>query len=110
MAEQSGRPSATDVVELPERGRFEVQLDGVTVGFTAYRDNGSERTFTHTEVDTAHEGRGLATQLIRAALDATRTAGLWVNPQCPAVRRFVEREAAYLDLVPPARRTEHELG
>ena len=105
-----GGPGLSEVVDVPQRGRFEVLLDGEVAGYTLYRDNGGERTFPHTEVDEGFQGRGLATVLIRAALDATRAAGLTVNPVCPAVRRFISREGAYLDIVPPARQAEHGLG
>ena len=39
----------------------------------------------HTEVDEEFGGRGLATILVREALDATRAAGLRIVPVCPMV-------------------------
>jgi len=56
--------------------------------------------FTHTEIDDAFEGQGLGSTLVRAALDAARTRGLAVRPDCPFVRGYVARHSEYLNLVP----------
>ncbi len=98
------------VQDAPERGRFEIVVDGVTAGFTEYSDDAGLRTFPHTLVDDAFQGRGLASRLIRAALDATRAAGLQVLPVCPAVQRYIAKHPDYLDLVPPERRAEANLA
>ena len=42
---------------------------------------------------------GLASQLIRSALDEARAAGREVLPFCPFVRSFIQRHPAYVDLV-----------
>jgi predicted GNAT family acetyltransferase len=56
--------------------------------------------FVHTEIDDAFEGRGLGSILVRAALDAARSRGLAVRPDCPFVRGYIARHPEYLDLVP----------
>ncbi len=91
--------NAVSVVDAPERHRFEVSVDGATVGFCDYADEAGVRAFPHTEVDEAYGGRGLATVLIRTALDASRVAGLTVRPQCAAVRHFIDKHPEYADLV-----------
>ncbi len=100
-----------EVRDAPERHRFEILVDGQVAGHTAYRSRPQPlvRVFPHTEIDPAHQGRGLAGILIRGALDATRAAGLGVIPLCPAVRRYIARHPAYLDLVPADRRAEFDL-
>ncbi|HMB91131.1 MAG TPA: GNAT family N-acetyltransferase [Rhodothermales bacterium] len=57
--------------------------------------------FTHTEVPPELEGQGLATKLIRTALDHARTQRLTVMPLCPFVKAFILRHPEYRDLVKP---------
>lgn len=44
-------------------------------------------------VDEEFGGRGLATVLVQAAVDATREVGLLVVPVCPLVQGFVTKHA-----------------
>ncbi len=102
--------STSRVVDNPEAGRFEIYADGTLAGFSAYQRNGSTVAFTHTEMDPEFEGRGLASVLIRRALDAVRAAGDSVLPFCPFVRAYITRHAEYVDLVPPGQRPRFDLG
>ena len=86
-------------VRQVDADHFAVSAAGVDVGRTDFRDRAGVRVFTHTEIDPAYEGRGLASVLIRAALDATRSDGLTVRPLCPFVRAFIERHEDYADLL-----------
>jgi predicted GNAT family acetyltransferase len=79
--------------------RFEITVDGVPAGHADYHDGPGGRAFNHTEIADEFEGQGLASQLIRFALDEARTAGRKVLPFCPFVRGFIERHSDYLDLV-----------
>jgi predicted GNAT family acetyltransferase len=90
--------------------RYEL-LDGDDVGVIAeYRRGEQAITFTHTETLTGHEGKGLAKQLVTAALDEARATGLAVLPECPYVRKVIaENPAAYLDLVPLDARARFDL-
>jgi len=100
---------ATAVVEDRPGSRFEVLVDGETAGFVAYRRSGSALSFTHTEIDDRFEGRGLASVLVRGALDAARAEGMAVLPFCPFVRRYISRHQEYLDLVPVDQRARFQL-
>lgn len=82
-----------EVRDNPVSHRFEVWVDADLAGFADYQDADGVRTFVHTKVDPAFEGRGLATELIRAALDRTRAAGLEIVPVCPFVKAYIAREA-----------------
>ena len=93
----------------PEQHRFEIRYGGQLAGFADYRDRDDVRSFLHTEVEPAYAGRGLASQLIRTALDATRTAGLQVLPFCPFVKAFIAKHPDYVDLVPADHRARFEL-
>ena len=65
----------------------------------AYQIEGDTIVFTHTLVPKAIEGRGVASKLIRAALDSARDAGLKVVAQCPFVAAYIERHPEYRGLL-----------
>lgn len=89
----------------PDEGRYDVLLDGATVGFAEYRLRGERILFLHTEVDPGHEGAGLASQLVREALADVREKRLELVPLCPFVAGYVRRHPDdYLDLVPESMR------
>jgi len=77
---------------------FELDVDGHRA-IAAYQIEGDTIVFTHTLVPKAIEGRGVASKLIRAALDSARDAGLKVVPQCPFVAAYIERHPEYRELV-----------
>ena len=88
-----------EVRDHPEALQFEIWVDGSLAGFTRYSDRAGVRVFPHTELEEEFSGRGLSNPLIRGALDATRAAGLRVQPLCPAVARFIEKHPDYADLL-----------
>jgi predicted GNAT family acetyltransferase len=100
-------PTVTDV---PERRRFEINVDGGVVGFAEYERRPGVIAFVHTEIDPSQDGAGLGTLLVTAALDAARAEGLAVLPFCTFVRGFIDRHREYLDLVPVERRAKLGLG
>jgi uncharacterized protein len=67
------------------------------------------RAFTHTEIDPRFEHRGLATELIRAALDDVRAQRLHILPLCPFVQAFLVEHRDYLDLVEAPHRAAFNL-
>ena len=85
-----------------EPGRFTISVDGRTVGFAEFSDRTGRRTFFHTEVDPAFQGRGLASIVVKAALDATRDAGLRIVAPCSMVADYLAKSGAYAELVDPA--------
>lgn len=92
--------TAFAVTDNAERERFEIATEGTLAGFTQYRRRPGLVAFVHTEIDPRFEGRGLASALIRGALDASRADGLKVLPFCPFVNAYIEKHAEYADLVP----------
>jgi uncharacterized protein len=82
-----------------ESGRFTIAVDGSTAGFTEIKDQDGRRTFTHTEVDDAFQGRGLATILIGEALQQTRDGGLRIVPVCSMVADYVKEHSEFDDVV-----------
>jgi len=92
------------VVDVPERGRFEIRDDGRAVGLASYHVDSGTMTLPHTEVDPALGGRGLGTTLVREVLAAARERGLHVLPYCSFVRHYLHEHPADLDLVAEADR------
>jgi uncharacterized protein len=97
---------STTVTDNEDLQRFEIYDDGELAGFTDYHQAGDVMIFRHTEIDDRFRGRGLATELIRSALDDVRTRGFAVRPVCPLVRRFIVEHEDYHDLVRSADRAQ----
>lgn len=91
-----------EVTDNAPLSRFEITVDGQVAGFAEYRLTPDRIVFTHTEVGDAYEGQGLASQLVKRALDVSRDTGLKVVPLCPYVARFIKRHPEYQDLVAEA--------
>jgi len=92
-------PENVAVVDSPDEQRYEILADGELAGFAEYRPRPGRLVFTHTETLPGFEGHGLASRLIRDALDDVRRRGLKATPVCPFVRRFIEDHPEYADLV-----------
>lgn len=82
-----------------EQGRYVAEREGNELGYAQYERADGVTTFTHTVVDPANEGQGIASTLVRAALDAERAAGRRIVPVCPFVVSYVDRHPEYADLV-----------
>ena len=82
-----------------EAERFSISVDGQRVGFAEFVDRDGRRIFPHTQVAPAFQGRGLATILVREALEATRSTGLKIVPQCWMVAEFIDKNPEFADLL-----------
>ena len=86
------------IEHLPERGLFQTRVGGL-VGVAEYRLSDGVMMMTHTEVDPALQGRGIAGALVDAALAYARANGLKVNPLCSYVRAHMRRHPQTQDLL-----------
>ena len=77
---------------------FELVVDGHRA-IAAYQIEGDTIVFTHTIVPKAIEGCGVASKLIRGALDQVRDRGLKVVAQCPFVAAYIKRHPDTQDLL-----------
>ena len=100
---------APTVTDVSDRKRFEIAVDGAVLGFAEYRRRPGIISFIHTEIDSARNGEGLGTLLVKTALDTARAEGLAVLPYCPFVQGFIDRHREYLELVPAERRAKFAL-
>jgi uncharacterized protein len=93
---------STEIVDAPERDRFELVRDGERLGFVDYRPAGASLIIAHTEIDADHEGEGLGSALVGGMLDQLRAAGRTVIPLCPFTAAYIARHPDYVDVVDPS--------
>lgn len=84
-----------------ESGKYSIAVEGKTVGHTAVADRDNQRVFYHTEIDDEFGGRGLATILVREALEATRADGKRVVPVCDMVAGVLKKHSEFDDITDP---------
>ncbi|XXQ68627.1 GNAT family N-acetyltransferase [Neisseriaceae bacterium B1] len=78
--------------------RFTYTENGITAHLD-YSDHNGIRTITHTIVPTELGGRGIGTQLARAALDDASVQNLRIRSLCSFIDHFVSKETQYQDLL-----------
>jgi uncharacterized protein len=88
-----------------DKQQYEAKLNGKVVAFAEYRPIGQSVMFTHTEVNEDLEGKGVAGQLIRFALEDTKAKGMTAIPMCPFVKIFIQRHKDFIDVVHPSHRS-----
>ncbi|HYI60587.1 MAG TPA: GNAT family N-acetyltransferase [Acidimicrobiales bacterium] len=98
-----------EVTDHPERGRYEVTVDGAAAGFCDHHERDGVVVLPHTVVDPRFRGRGLAAHLVRRALGDARARGLHVAPQCWYVAQYIGDNPEHLDLVPEGDRGRYGL-
>jgi uncharacterized protein len=72
--------------------RFTLERDG-SVAQLDYTLTGDVMTITHTRVPPPIRGRGVAAELMSAALAAARGAGWSVNPACSYAAAYMAKQA-----------------
>lgn len=77
--------------------RFETVVDGQHCELD-YRLSGQVMTITHTGVPVAVEGRGIASALTQAAMEAARAEGWTVVPACAYAATWLRRHPEFADL------------
>ena len=87
------------VVDVPERGRFEIRDGERVIGLASYHVDGDVMTLPHTEIDPSMGGRGLGTTLVREVLAAARSRQLHVLPYCSFIRKYLHDHPEDIDLV-----------
>ena len=88
-----------EIRDIPEESAYVVSIDGERAGKAVYVTRHGRRVFTHTEVDDAHTGSGVAASLVRYALDDMRAREMRIVPLCPFFRSYIARHPEYADLV-----------
>lgn len=88
-----------DVRHNEAASRFEAMVNGL-VCRVDYRLADGVMYLVHTEVPSALEGRGIAAELVRAALTFAEANGLAVEPRCGYVRAYMRRHPDTQRLLP----------
>jgi predicted GNAT family acetyltransferase len=78
--------------------RFEIEANG-DLAVAYYRREPGVMIFTHTETPYRLQGQGIASRLIRGALEAARAEGLKVVPRCSFVSAYMARHPEFNDLL-----------
>jgi hypothetical protein len=93
--------SRAETTVTAEEGRYTIAVQGKTVGLADFADRDDQRVFYHTEIDPAYGGRGLATILVEAALNAARDEGKRVVPVCSMVVTVLEKHPEFDGITDP---------
>ena len=80
------------------RHRFELDVEG-DVAFANYRLTPQAVVITHTETPPALRGRGIASELVKGALELIRTDGHKVIAGCSFVVDYLRKHPEEADLV-----------
>jgi uncharacterized protein len=86
-----------DIRHLSVARRFETKVDGFVCELD-YNLHDHVMTITHTGVPDEVGGRGIASELVRAALETARKEGWKVVPACSYARVWMERHPEYAEL------------
>jgi predicted GNAT family acetyltransferase len=90
------------IVNNKLKHRFETEI-GPRTAFLNYILADKVITFTHTEVPSSLNGRGIGTALVKAGLDYATEQDLRVVPQCPFVADFISLHPQYQSIVNPSK-------
>jgi predicted GNAT family acetyltransferase len=86
------------VVHEKENERFIIYMDEKEA-FVEYNAGEGELNLYHTYTDPELRGKGLAAQVVRAALEYIKENNLKVVPTCSYVRAFIKKNDEYEGLV-----------
>jgi predicted GNAT family acetyltransferase len=79
------------------QSRFELDVEGA-IAFANYRLAPSTVVITHTETPRALRGRGIASALVKGALELIRADGLKVVAGCGFVVDYLQKHPEFSDL------------
>ena len=89
---------AQSVRDNKDKSRFELDV-GSEVAFANYRLTPSAVIITHTETPRALRGRGIASELVKGALELIRRDGKKVIAGCGFVVDYLDRHPEDADIV-----------
>ena len=94
------------VRDNPTDSRFEILADDTVAGYAEYAVTDGAMTLTHTVVDDAFAGQGLAKELAEGVLAQARERALAVVPKCSFMASYIKKNEQWVDLVPEDRRAD----
>jgi len=87
-----------EVRDNKSKSRFELDVEGQTA-FANYRVASGVVIITHTETPRSLRGRGVASELVKGALDIIRADGGKVVGACGFVADYLDKHPDYADIV-----------
>lgn len=91
--------SSVEKVETQPVASFVITADdGNKAGHADYVEYDGQRVFFHTEISEDYGGQGLASTLVRAALEDTAAEGLTAVAVCPFVLGWLEKHPDEIDI------------
>ncbi len=87
----------SDIRHNKAQSRFELEADGA-MAVAYYRTQDGVMDFTSTQTPPALRNRGIASRLVRGALEAARAEGFKVKASCSFVEAFLQRHKEFADL------------
>lgn len=90
----------TEVVQDQRMNRFELLVDGASVGEIDYQIRDDTIVLTHTEIDPARRGAGLGGELVRGALNLIRVETDYrVVASCAFASAWIGKHPEYQELL-----------
>jgi len=93
----TGNSRMTAVRDNKAQNRFELDVEGA-VAFANYRVTPTAVIITHTETPRPLRGRGIASELVRGALELIRADGRKVVAGCGFVVDYLHKNPEFADL------------
>ena len=90
-----------EVRHVPERRQFEARCQN-DIAVLSYTAHGNEISLDHTYVPDEWRGRGVAAELVRAAVKEARQRQWKLRPRCSYVMTFFERHPEFADVLAPS--------
>jgi predicted GNAT family acetyltransferase len=83
-------------------GTLEARDGDTLVGLITFVPSGPQTIdLNHTEVFPAYEGRGYGRQLVRAAVEFSRSEGWKLRASCPYARKVLDHTPEFADVISP---------
>ena len=77
------------VTRNDDESRYEIRTDGALAGYAEFQLRPGATRFTHTELDPAFQGQGLAGILAEKALTDAAASGDAIVPLCPYIAKYL---------------------
>lgn len=88
------------VTDNARASRYELRVDGELAAWCEYSLTGDLIIFMHTESAPEFAGRGLAAELVKAALEDVKGRALSIVPLCPYVAKWIARNPELAQSLP----------
>lgn len=87
------------LIDNAEKHQYEFHIDGLVPRIEYILSKNGEIYLTHTEVPSALEGKGVASQLVLKTLEDIERRNLRLVPLCPFVAAYIQRHPEWKRVV-----------